>query len=49
MSLRFSCVTPRLERFFLDLPRAVKKWRMCFGSGKWDVLKSGILEFVIAG
>ena len=34
MSSRFSYVTSGIERFSLDLPRAVIKKRMCFGSEK---------------
>ena len=33
--LRFPCVTSGMERFSLDFPRAIKKWRVCFGSGVW--------------
>ena len=33
MSSRFPCVTPEMDKFFLDLPLAVKKKIMCFGSG----------------
>ena len=36
MSSRFSYVTPGMERFFLDLPRAIKKLEV--GSG--GVLRS---------
>ena len=38
----FFCVGPGMERFSLDLLRAVKK--MCFRSGMW-----GCVEFVVAG
>ena len=33
VGLRFSCVNPEMERFFLDLPRAVKKYALEVGCG----------------
>ena len=36
MSSRFSCVTPGMEKFSLDLPRAIKKLE----AGSGGVLRS---------
>ena len=36
----FACSTPELERFFLDLPRVVKKYReYALEVGSWGVLR----------
>ena len=45
MSSRFSCVTPGMERLSLDLPRAVKKWRMYLGSK----VREGVLGSWVRG
>ena len=49
MNSRFPCVTPVMERFYLDLPQAAKN-RLC--TLKWDVgvrLDHECVEFVTAG
>ena len=49
VSSRFPCVTPVVERFYLDLPQAAKN-RVC--TLKWDVgvrLDHECVEFVTAG
>lgn len=35
----FSCVIPSMERLSLDLLQAIKKWKMCFGSGVWGAVR----------
>ena len=52
VSSRFPCVTPGVERFSLDLCRAVKKCRKCFLEvefmGEGAGLYCECVEFVIA-
>ena len=38
LSPRFSCVVPRMEKYFLDLLRAIKNREHAMGMGCGDVL-----------